>query len=39
MKEFAALSGDNARHDVDTETAEWDANASDNERSGLSLER
>jgi hypothetical protein len=34
MNEFAALSnnGDNARHAVDAETAEWDENADDNDR-------
>lgn len=39
MKEFAALSGDNSRQEVDSETGEFDENAADNDRSGLSLER
>jgi hypothetical protein len=39
MKEFAALSGDNSAQEVDAETGEFDENASDNERSGLKLER
>jgi len=39
MKEFAALSGDNSRQAVDSETAEFDENASDNDRSGLEMER
>jgi len=35
MDEFAALSSD--REAVDAKTAEWNNNATDNEREGLSL--
>lgn len=37
MKDFAQLT--QGRQDVDAETAEWDEEADDNDRSALSLER
>jgi len=37
MKEFSQLS--QGRQDVDSETAEWDANADDNSKDALSLQR
>lgn len=40
MSEFAALSqAENPRHAVDAETAEWDEDATDNDREALELER